>query len=106
MNEQTHPADLACHPAAVPRSDWEYWARRLLVCNPFFLCSAALFLFGINRLSLDSNLFANETANLIFNFSSLQGYEVLVVATALLLARRKVWYDSALLVVLDCGLDI
>lgn len=89
-----------------PPQDWRYWARRLLVCNPFFLVSAALLLWGVNRLSADDSLFAGELQNLYFNFSVLQFYEVLVVITAVVLARRKVWYDSALLVVLDHGLAL
>ena len=82
--------------------DWRYWSRRLLVCNPFFLCSAALLLFGVNRLSNDPKFLGDEIHNLLFNFFALQFYEVLVVLTAVVLARRKVWYDSALLVV-DVG---
>ena len=34
---------------------WSRWVKRFLVCNPFYLCSAAVFLFGINRLSIDPN---------------------------------------------------
>ena len=89
-----------------PSPDWRYWARRLWVCNPFFLCSAALLLFGVNRLSVDPNFLNDVTQNLLFNFFALQFYEVLVVATAVVLAHRKVWYDSALLVVLDNGLAL
>ena len=88
----------------LPTVDWRYWARRLLVCNPFFLCSAALLLFGVNRLSLDPNFLGEEGANLLFNYSALQLYGVLVVGTALVLARRKIWYDSVLLVVVENGL--
>jgi len=86
--------------------NWREWARRLLVCNPFFLCSAALLLFGVNRLSGEEKLFRGEIQNLLFNFSALQFYEVLVVFTAVVLARRRVWYDSALLVVLEQGLAL
>ncbi len=85
---------------------WRDWARRLLVCNPFFLCSAALLLFGVNRLSNEEKLFSDEIHNLVFNFSALQFYEILVVLTALVLARRRIWYDSALLVVLENGLAL
>jgi hypothetical protein len=85
---------------------WGYWARRLLVCNPFFLCSAALLLFGVNRLSLDPNFLGEEQSNLLFNYSALQLYGFLVVGTALILARRKIWYDSALLVVVEHGLAL
>src|SRR5688572_40408 len=91
-------------PTGEASFDWRYWARRLLVCNPFFLCSAALLLFGVNRLSNDPKFLGDEIHNLLFNFFALQFYEVLVVLTAVVLARRKVWYDSALLVVLENGL--
>ena len=95
-------ADTAC--GMEPLCTWRYWARRLLVCNPFFLCSAALLLFGVNRLSIDPGFLTDETHNLLFNFFALQCYEGLVVVTAVVLARRRIWYDSALLVVLDSGL--
>ncbi len=94
-------------PASSPQPiDWRYWAKRLLICNPFFLCSAALLLFGVNQLSGEEKLFRDEIQNLLFNFSALQFYEVLVVLTAVVLARRKVWYDSSLLIVLEQGLAL
>src|SRR5688572_14510307 len=96
------PHEVVLPPAAP--LDWGYWLRRLLVCTPFFLCSAALLLFGINRLSNDPNFLSSETQNLLFNFSAPQFYEMLGIGTALILARRKIWYDSALLVVLENGL--
>ena len=91
-------------PKPEPAFDGRALLRRLLVCNPFFLCSAALLLFGLNRLSLDPAFLSGEEAKLIFNFSALQFYQVLVVGTALVLMRRCIWYDSALLVVVDSGL--
>lgn len=93
-------------PATVlaPPHDWRWWMHRLLVCNPFFLVSAALLLFGVNRLSVDPGFLNGEESKLLFNFGALQLYGVLLAATAVLLARRKVWYDSALLVVLEHGL--
>ncbi len=100
QDKETAPA------APTASSSWRHWARRLLVCNPFFLCSAALLLFGVNQLSGEEKLFRDEIQNLLFNFSALQFYEVLVVLTALVLARRRVWYDSALLVVLEQGLAL
>jgi hypothetical protein len=98
------PSPDASPPSAPP--NWREWARRLLICNPFFLCSAALLLFGVNRLSGEEKIFRDEIQNLLFNFSALQFYEVLVVFTAVVLARRKVWYDSSLLVVLEQGLAL
>jgi hypothetical protein len=105
MNTDDVPQPQSAIPVPPPLpTDWAYWARRLLVCNPFFLCSAALLLFAINRLYNDPGFLANETQKLLFNFSALQIYEVLLIGTALVLARRKIWYDSALLVVLENGL--
>src|SRR5262245_44916490 len=75
--------------------------RRLLAGNPCYLISAALLLFGINRLAVDPEFLKVEAAKLGFNFSALQVYELLVVGVAILLARRRVWYDSTLLVVLE-----
>ena len=77
------------------------WLKKLLVCNPFYLLSAALLLFGMYRVSVDPNFLPAEVAQLTFNFSSLQCYELLLVGTAIFLARRRIWYDSTLLVVLE-----
>jgi len=107
MNENAEPStrpESGPSPTSDPAFNWRDGAKRLLVCNPFFLGSAALLLFGINRLSADPNFFGDETRNLLFNFFALQFYEVLVVAAAIVLSRRRVWYDSALLVVLENGL--
>src|SRR6185295_17067831 len=91
-------------PPPVPPRNARYWLRRLLVCNPFFLCSAALLLFAINRLYNDQGFLGDETAKLLFNFSAHHFYELLLIATAIHLATRRLWYTSALLVVLDHGL--
>jgi len=76
-------------------------AKRLLACNPFYLASAALLLFGIYRISIDPSFLSEESAHLFFNFSALQVYELLLVSTAIFLAGRRIWYDSILLVGLE-----
>lgn len=78
-----------------------HWVKKLLACNPFYLVSAALLLFGMYRVSIDPNFLRTETAQLAFNFTSLQFYELLLVFTAVFLARRCIWYDATLLVVLE-----
>ncbi len=88
-------------PPSPPPRPVSFWLKKLLVCNPFYLASAALLLYGIHRLSIDVNLFATEMRQLVFNFAALQVYEILVVVTAGLLVTRKIWYDSSLLVVLE-----
>jgi hypothetical protein len=77
------------------------WLRHLLACNPFYLVSVALLLYACYRISIDPKVFNNESAHLFFNFSSLQVYEALVAGTAILLGRRRIWYDSTLLVGLE-----
>jgi hypothetical protein len=89
-------------PAAQPPArDFSWWLRKLFACNPFYLASAALLLFGGYQVSADATFFKTEWAQLLCNFSSLQLYEILLVLAAIFLARRKIWYDSTLLVVLE-----
>src|SRR5437899_3006892 len=76
-------------------------AKRLLATNPFYPISAALLLYGFYKVSADPRFLPGEISQLIFNFSSLQVYEVLLVLTAIFLARRRIWYDSTLLVGLE-----
>jgi hypothetical protein len=107
MNPQPPLPPPLSLPSIPPPSapDWRYWLRRLLVCNPFFLASAALMLFGLDKLSGDPGfLGGDETRQLLFGFFSLHAYECVVVGAALALARRRVWYDSALLAVVENGL--
>ena len=80
------------------------WIGKFLARNPFYLVSAALLLFGINRLSIDPNFLGAEEPKLAFNFAALQLYEFLLVFVAIVLGLKSVWYDSTLLVVLENGL--
>ena len=80
---------------------WAYWVKRFFACNPFYLVSAALLLYGFYRVSIDTSYFRQETSQLWFNFTSLQLYEGLLVMMAMFLARRGIWYDSTLLVGLE-----
>ena len=94
-----NPLPPPARPA--PRKPFSWWLKRLVVCNPFYLVSAALLLYGFYRVSADTGFLREEAAQLAFNLSSLQAYELLLVATAIFLARRRVWYDSTLLVCLE-----
>ena len=95
------PPDLRQPILPTAQRPLSYWVKKFLICNPFYLASAALLLFGICRVSLDPNFLPEETAQLTFNFTSLQCYELLLVFTAMLLARRLIWYDAKLLVTLE-----
>jgi hypothetical protein len=92
------PPKLPVLPKPKPFS---WWLRKLFACNPFYLVSAALLLFGCYRVSIDAPMFNLESARLLFNFTAIQIYEVLLVFTAIFLARRAIWYDSTLLVSLE-----
>ncbi len=81
--------------------------RKLLACNPFYLISAAFLLYGLGHAvnaTLDHH---NELENLLvepmeflMHYATPEVYGLLLVGTAVFLCRRKVWYDSTLLVVL------
>jgi hypothetical protein len=77
------------------------WLRRFFSCNPLYLASAGLLLYGINELSSSPSLAGAEPAQITFNFAALFLYEVLLVWTAIVLAQRSIWYDALLLVGLE-----
>jgi hypothetical protein len=95
------PIEPERNPDSPTKKDLRQWFRRLLACNPFYLGSVALLLYGCYRVSMEPKVFNNESAHLYFNFASLQVYELLLATTAILLARRRIWYDSTLLVGLE-----
>lgn len=108
-DSQTMPPVIAPEPA--PRQSVEpeptfeqkarQWLRYLLIGNPFYILSAVLLLYSMNRLSNGSGLFLKELPQLIFNFSSFQVYELLLAGTAIFLARRQIAYDAGLLVTME-----
>ncbi len=76
---------------------WKKLLSWIIASNPFFLLSALFMLQGIYLVSVDPQMFGEEQSQLAFNFSSLQVYELMLVLTALFLARRQLWHDTALL---------
>ena len=78
-----------------------WWLRKFFACNPFYLVSAALLIYGCYRISIDGTFTDHDTARLLFNFSSVQVYELLLVGVAIFLARRYLYYDSMVLVGLE-----
>jgi hypothetical protein len=102
-----NPATATILPASAttlePKQNLQPWERlrRLFTCNPFYLLSAALLLYSFYLVSADRSFLPGEIGQLSFNLSSLQLYQILLVVTAIFLARRAVWYDSTLLVGLE-----
>lgn len=84
-----------------PHRPLSWWLRKFFACNPFYLVSAALLIYGCYRVSIDGTFVDRETARLLFNYSSVQIYELLLVGVAIFLARRCLWYDSMVLVGLE-----
>jgi len=80
-----------------------HWTKKLLWCNPFYLVSAAMLLYGIYRISIAPEFLEEDVPRLFASFGSLELYELLLVGTAIFLARRGIWYDSTLLVFLESG---
>lgn len=96
--ESLPPISSSSDPSA---KNFRRIVRYLLAGNPFFIFSAVLLLYAMRRLSFDSRLFSTELSQLIFNFSSFQFYELILIGTAIFLARRRIWYDSTLLVFIE-----
>jgi len=110
MNEQPNAPqipDVVLSPVSAPSTQpsnkrpLSWWLKRLLACNPFYLVSAMLLLYGFYQVSIDPRFFNKEVPQLTINYTSLQLYEILLVVTAVFLARRRIFYDSTLLVTLE-----
>jgi hypothetical protein len=71
--------------------------KKFLASNPFYLTSAGLLLYGINQITTDTKWLSTELPMLKFNFCALLIYEIMLVCTAITLARRHIWYDALLL---------
>lgn len=100
MNEPNSSLEGSANarPLAV-NPNWEIpaWVSQLIKCNPFYLVSALLLVYGIYRLSVEPHFLRSDTAQTWFNFGAIQMYELMLAGTAVLLARRSIVYDSALL---------
>src|SRR5579871_2190826 len=84
-------------PTGFQAKPFSWWMRKLFYCNPFYLVSAALLLYGCYRISIDSPFSDQEATHLVFNFTAVQLYELLLAGTAIFLVRRTIWYDATLL---------
>lgn len=94
-NPSLAPTQHPTLPLATP-----LW-KRLIRCNPFYLISAVLLIYGVYRASVDPHFLSTETRQVIFNFGSLELYGVMLAVTAIFLSRRLIWYDATLLVFLE-----
>ena len=104
MHDEFH-TEIESAPEPPPRRNPAVrWLRWIIARNPLYPLSAALLLYGINLLSTDPRFLPVEEANLLFNFSALQVYEIMLVGVALLLAVRRIHYDATLLTVIENGL--
>src|SRR5215475_8651232 len=66
-------------PIPNPSRPLSWWLRKFLACNPFYLVSAALLLYGCYRISIDPGVQGQNSLHLFFNFGSIQFYELLLV---------------------------
>ncbi len=98
---QEGPAPSGSAPEPGATIDLKHILRSVLSGNPFFLVSAATMLYGLYLVAVDPEMIQAELSKLWFNVSSLEIYELMIVGTALLLARRKIWHDCNLLITLE-----
>ena len=66
---QSPGAEQSFQPPS-PHRAFAYWAKRLLACNPFYLLSAALLLYGCYRISIaiEPGIKQHNSFHLYFNF--------------------------------------
>jgi hypothetical protein len=102
QNDPNLPTPPAAHVAqtSVCPAHGSLW-KRLIRCNPFYLISAVLLIYGVYRASIDPHFLSTETRQVIFNFGSLEIYGLMLVLTAIFLSRRQIYYDATLLVFLE-----
>ena len=77
------------------------WGKWLLAKNPFYLASAGLLLYGVDKFTSIVALASPSAEQWMFHLGALFVYELMLVVTAIFLARRSIWYDAILLVVLE-----
>lgn len=98
MNDTTLPLAEVPAGSGIPK---KVWFLRFMDCNPFYLLSALLLVYGLYRISIEPRIFETELRQLLFSFCSLHAYQLLLVTAALFLASHKVWYDATLLISLE-----
>src|SRR6266851_4670402 len=92
-SQESNDGITSPRPSSAPPNGREimyHWTRRLLACNPAYLISAALLLYGLYRISLGPLFLTKEIAQLSFNFGSLECYEAALVVIAVLLWRLNI----------------
>ncbi len=77
------------------------WVRQIVLCNPLYLVSAVLIALGIFLVTRDERFFDTDASQLVFNFSSVQLYALVLVAAVIFLVRRNVPCDALLLIVIE-----
>ncbi|HEX7859595.1 MAG TPA: hypothetical protein VF773_04670 [Verrucomicrobiae bacterium] len=99
---ETRPeASLTSTEPTEYRDPAEVFWKALVRCNPFYLFSAVLLLYGVYRASVDPAFLKDETSQVIFNFGSLQVYGLMLVGTVVFLARKGINYDAIVLYFID-----
>src|SRR5690606_36273049 len=97
---ETRLSDTGSTDEEVERAQGEWW-HSLVRCNPFYLLSLLLLVYGLYQVAVDRFFMKRVVMQLLFSFGSLEVYGVMLVMTAILLARRGIWYDSTLLLFLQ-----
>ena len=82
MPQPLAAGDAPIQNLGLPNGPIKYWVKRFLACNPFYLVSAALLLYGFYRVSVDANVLRGELAQLWFTLAGFDRANCLGAAAA------------------------
>ena len=98
---ETRLSSVTLSEELTPTTITRAWWRSLIRCNPFYLLSSILLVYGIYRVAIDPFFAKRDLLQILFSFGSLELYSAMLVLTSIWLARKSIWYDSTLLVFLQ-----
>lgn len=76
-----------------------FLSKFIVTCNPWFLSSAVMLLYGIYQVRVDKIFLDSEELEVLFSFFTLQIYEAMAIFSAWFFLKRKLSYDAVFLIV-------
>ena len=76
-----------------------FLSKFIVTCNPWFLSSAVMLLYGIYQVRVDKIFLDSEELEVLFSFFTLQIYEAMALFSAWFFLKRKLSYDAVFLIV-------
>ncbi|MCH2209455.1 MAG: hypothetical protein MK132_26835, partial [Lentisphaerales bacterium] len=76
-----------------------FWNKFIVTCNPWFLSSAVILLFGIYQIRVDEVFLGSEEVEVLYSFFTLQVYEIMALLSAWCFLKRRLNYDAVFLII-------